>query len=50
MNAPMQCLQNALAYFDTPVSYDHKMFMDLSPGVNYHNLFILGQGRLGQIS
>jgi hypothetical protein len=32
MHDPMQCLQNALAYFVMVVSYERKMFVKLSPG------------------
>ncbi len=32
MHVPMQCVQNALAYFATVVSYECKMFINLAPG------------------
>jgi hypothetical protein len=39
MHAPMQCLQNALVYFDTALNYACKMFMILTPGANIIKLF-----------
>jgi hypothetical protein len=39
MEAPLQCLQNALAYFVTAVSYARKMCMKLTPVVNVIKLF-----------
>jgi hypothetical protein len=37
--APMQCFLNALAYFDSDVSYVCKMIMKLTPGGNIKKLF-----------
>jgi hypothetical protein len=31
MHAPMLCFKNALAYFATAISYEHKIFMKLTP-------------------
>ncbi len=36
--ATMQCYQNAQAYFPTAVSYAQKMFMKLTPVVNFINI------------
>ncbi len=33
IDSPMQCFQNALAYFATAVSYGHKKFMKSTPEV-----------------
>ncbi len=40
MNATMQCLKNAQAYFAKAVSYTHKMFMKFTLGVNAIKLFL----------
>jgi hypothetical protein len=37
--AAMQRFQSALAYFDTVVSYAHKMFIKPTPGPNVIKLF-----------
>ncbi len=39
MHAPMQCFQNALAYFPTTISYPYKMFLKLTPEPNVVKLF-----------
>jgi hypothetical protein len=39
MHAAMQCFLNALAYFATAVSYDHKTHMKWTPVVNVIKLF-----------
>jgi hypothetical protein len=40
IHAPMQCFQNALAYFATGVSYACKMFIKLTPGANVIKLLM----------
>jgi hypothetical protein len=39
MRAPMQCFQNALAYFATTKSHEHKMCMELTPMANFIKTF-----------
>ncbi len=34
----MQCLENALAYFDTSVSYTNKIFIKSTPVVDFINI------------
>jgi hypothetical protein len=38
-HAPMQCFQNARAYFATAIGYEHKMFMKSPPGIIVMKLF-----------
>jgi hypothetical protein len=39
MYAPTLCFQNVLAYFDTVISYTHKKFIKLTPGVSDLKVF-----------
>ncbi len=39
MHAPMQCVQNAQAYFGAVIGYRCKIFMNLTPGANVVKLF-----------
>jgi hypothetical protein len=41
LHATMLCFQNVLAYFDTAVSYMHKFFMKLTPGLSFIKHFVL---------
>jgi hypothetical protein len=41
LHAAMQCFQNPLAYFATAVSYMHKFFMKLTPGLSFIKHFVL---------